>query len=131
MANWYGMSRSNYFNVRDVDAFKAWAKDLGLRIIESSDKMYGFVTHQDSDGDLPTERWDDETEDYIDIDFFNELAEHLADDTTAVVVTVGHETTRYGTGISWAVTHADGVIKCVDINDIYEDMEDDVSRAMY
>src|SRR6266567_6943628 len=30
MANWYGTSRSNYFRVRDKDAFLKWAKGAGL-----------------------------------------------------------------------------------------------------
>jgi hypothetical protein len=29
MAEWWGSSRSNYFKVKDIQAFKAWLSNIG------------------------------------------------------------------------------------------------------
>lgn len=46
MANWYGSARSNYFRVKDRDAFLAWAEELGLTVMHTKDGSDLFGIHR-------------------------------------------------------------------------------------
>lgn len=126
MANWYGSSRSNYFKVKDVAAFKEWATSLSL-VVWPQEGEHGEVgtfaisPSDSTDGYWPSERWT-ETEDegnLEEIDFVAELSKHLAEDSIAVLQQIGAEKLRYLTGWALAVNHKDERVE-ISIDDIYE-----------
>lgn len=47
------------------------------------------------DGGLPSNRYDEETDGYVDIDLAKELAEHLAEGQVAILMECGAEKLRY------------------------------------
>lgn len=116
-ANWYGHSRSNYFKVKDVEAFKAWAMDLDLQVDTNGEGL--FVAFGDSEGWWPSGRWDEDAQEHIDVDFAAELQRHLADGEVVILMTTGAEKLRYLTGHAVAL-HADGRRLDVDLDDIYD-----------
>lgn len=127
MANWYGSARSNYFAVKDLEAFKQWASGVGLKVLFSNDHpdKVGITPDGTDDGDWPTFRWGVEhevgkaPEEDEEIDLNHELSQHLVDGEVAVRMTIGAEKLRYLTGWTEAV-HSDGRVVGVSINDIYK-----------
>lgn len=108
MANWYGACRSNYFRVRDLDAFKAWLVDFPAKLIVGLDGRFGFLS-TDYYGGVPQ---DDER------DIIDELHEYLAENEVAVVIVVGAEKARYLTGAAVAIAWTGEQVE-IDLNDIY------------
>jgi len=39
MANYYATARSNYFKVKDADAFKAWCLRSSLEVLEGKENL--------------------------------------------------------------------------------------------
>ena len=117
MANWYGLSRTNTFKVKDEAAFRAWADTLPeVELIDKNDAHFGFYTT--GDGMWPSCRYQEECDDWNEMNFAEELATHLAEGEVAVLITVGHEKARYGTGYAVAI-RSDGKSLAVNIDDIY------------
>jgi len=120
MANWIGSARTNYFRVKDVDAFKAWAQAASLAVFEE-DGRFG-VYSEDEYGGWPQIVFDDDTTDaHRDFDIANELAQHAAVGEIVVCLEAGAERLRYITGsaIAFKVT-ADGADKIsLALDDIY------------
>jgi len=121
MANWYGTSRSNYFSVKDETAFDAFVDAFNLEHWRNEDGLHAIAPDEANDGFWPSQIWreDEDVEDYVDIDFVEELAKHLANDTVAILMTAGAEKLRYVTGRAVAVKN-DGSYVSVDIDDIYD-----------
>ena len=137
MANWYGTSRSNYFHVKDKEAFWQFVVDTGVKAFTDDQGRYAVAADSENDGYWPSSIFkchEDGTEDYEDIDFEDELAPHLADGEVAVLMTAGAEKLRYVTGYAIAVKN-DGSRMTLDINDIYDNVLHawgiDPSRAEY
>jgi len=117
MANWYGLSRTNTFKVKDEATFRAWADTLSeVELFEEEEDRFGFYTT--GDGMWPSCRYQEECDDWSEMDFAEELAVHLAEGEAAVLITVGHEKARYGTGYALAI-RSDGKTLAVNIDDIY------------
>jgi hypothetical protein len=120
MANYYGTSRSNYFRVKDIDAFREWCSDLELHMIEEPNDRVGFYVENES-GSLPCYRcYEDEDGEWVDedVDFEAELAEHLMPGHVAIVMEVGAEKARYLVGYAVAI-NSKGETRRVGIDDIY------------
>jgi hypothetical protein len=117
MANYYGSSRSNYFKVKDNGKFEEFIDSMSLELIEDNVGRVGFLVNDESGG-IPYERYDEETDDYVEVDFDKELASHLQEDQVAIYQEVGAEKLRYLTGYSVAV-NSKGEKATVSINDIY------------
>lgn len=117
MANWYGTSRTNYFRVKDFEAFKAWVANLDVEIVTDDDGLVGLLCG--NDGCWPSWYYDEQSDVDVDIDFTYELSKHLAEGEVAVLVTAGAEKHRYVTGHAAAVNHK-GEELCININDIYD-----------
>lgn len=118
MANYYASARSNYFLVKDADAFQAWAKRRELGIW-SSDKEGGRVAIYPLSGDdngWPSCRYNDETDEYDDFSVVEELPEHLVEGEVAVLMEVGAEKLRYLVGHAIAVNAA-GEVQSVNLQD--------------
>lgn len=113
MANWYGMSRSNYFRVKDEAAFRAAMIDVGAHVETNKDGL--FAVFGDDEGYWPS--YNGETDE--EFDFTEKVAPHLADGEIAVFITVGNEKARYGTGCAIAFDNT-GEAESLDIDRIYE-----------
>jgi hypothetical protein len=117
MANWYGHARTNYFRVKDVDKFCEWAKALGVLETETDAGRVALLS-ADEYGGWPTSIFNEETEEYEDIDIFQQVADHLEEGSVAVFMEVGAEKLRYLTGYAIAVNHKGDIVK-VTLDDIY------------
>jgi len=53
MANWYGTARSNYFRVKDPEAFKDWINAMHDLFLLEKDGKFGFYAEGDS-GSFPS-----------------------------------------------------------------------------
>jgi hypothetical protein len=116
MANWYGSSRSNYFCVKDQEAFLQWAESRGLGVFRSENNPGHFAIHsRDNDsGSWPSYDMEADTE----IDLVAELARHLPKGEVAVLMEIGAEKLRYLTGVAIAVNHR-GRAVVVSLDDVY------------
>jgi hypothetical protein len=140
MANYTSTARTNYFRVKDVDAFNKWIEQFGG--IEVVRKTIGLETGFGMlfDDGMPTVRWEIETdadgneqEGDVEIDFMDELAEHLADDEVAIFQEAGAENMRYVNGYSIAVNNK-GERREISINNIYDlakELGTNITRAEY
>jgi hypothetical protein len=121
MANYYGQTRTNYFAVKDPEAFKKALAKYPVEVITQERDgvtLYGFMDndpngggdiyyHYDSDGNV------------IEIDSYADLfKEHLEDDWVAVIMSAGSEKYRYLNGHAIAFNNKGEEIH-LDLNDIY------------
>ena len=116
MANWNGVSRSNYVAVKDVEAFKAEMAPLEVKVEESQETPGTYCLIADTEyGGWPN--YDDETDNTFDLEAI--VAPHLADGQVCVFMSSGAERTRYVTGDALAFDNTGEVIY-LNLNDIYE-----------
>lgn len=121
MANWIGSARTNYFRVKDVEAFKTWAAAASLVVFEE-DGRFG-VYSEDEYGGWPEIVFDDDATDaHRDFDIVYELAQHVVEGEIVVCLEAGAEKLRYITGKAIAFkAAADGADKIsITLDDIYE-----------
>lgn len=112
MANYNCVQRTNYFHVKDPDAFrelmkKADAEDLHLWEEKDEDGnlifafgCYGSIAGipiQNEEGDLETD--DDSYE-----DFLTELQKCVEESDVIIMIESGHEKLRYVSGIATVIT---------------------------
>ena len=135
MANYTCMSRSNYFQVKDREAFDAAMEPFEVEIVTSGEHT-GKVAllNQDPDGGgWPWRMYDEETDEDIEVDFAGIIAEHLADGQVCVLMEIGWEKLRYLTGRAVAFNNR-GEERVVDLDDIYEaaaDLGENITDAAY
>jgi hypothetical protein len=136
MATYTSSARTNYFRVKDVDAFNKWIKQFsGLETIVQ--ERQGTVGILFDDG-VPTYRWGTIEGDEIDfneveIDFMEELALHLADEEVAVLQEVGAENLRFVNGYAIAVNNK-GERRDISLENIYDlakELGSNITRAEY
>lgn len=138
MANYVGYARSNYFRVRDAEAFLAWVETLPgvVACREDGDAEYFVLLIEDADGGgWPNWRYHEDVEDEEEIDLHAELSEHLAEGEVAVLEEVGAEKLRYLVGYAVAVNYK-GETPSVSIDEVYQKVHEagwgnDVSTATY
>lgn len=148
MANWYGMTRSNYVRVKDPEQFRKYVGVFDAYVIDRVDAdgvgRFGFVTEDDC-GDVPSRStWDDDDDeeivaelkdalgpdyhDLIDETYSGEedqvsvleyIGHTLADGEVMTVFSAGNEKARYVTGNAWVIT-SDGEIKHISLDDAVE-----------
>ncbi len=124
MADWYGSARSNYFRVKDIDAFRKLCKIWNITPItdEKSPVRVGFLCDSNfSNGGLPDYRYEDSEngEEFDFDDFLSELSALLMDDEVAVMMEAGAEKLCYVTGCAIAINSKGD--KCsVSLDEIYE-----------
>jgi hypothetical protein len=136
MANFYGQARSNYFAVKDADAFLEEMKKYPVEIItEEKDgvTLYGFLdADSDGAGDVFS-YYDEELGEGVDVDWQRIFMKHLADDYVAIIVSVGTEKYRYFSGGADAYNNK-GQMAGVSIEDIYKvasHLGSNITRADY
>jgi hypothetical protein len=111
MANYYGQARTNYFRVKDVEAFVAEMSKLPVEVIthedkEAGDTFYGFMDSNQDGGGLSWTYWDDDTEDEIEINWIDILQRHVAPGWSAILMEVGSEKYRYLNAYAIVVTES-------------------------
>ena len=114
MANYYGVARTNYFAVKDAEAFKDEMANYAVEVItregEDGVTLYGLM---DTDSDGGGWNWsyvaelEDEDGEIIEtdleIDWVEVFARHLVDGWVAILVETGAEKYRYVSGYALAV----------------------------
>lgn len=112
MANYGGFGRTNYFKVKDAEAFKAAAAPFGDVHEGKDDTMCVLATSESGDFDA----WDEETDEECSL--ADILPDHLADGEIVVLMGAGAEKLRYISG--WAIAvHSSGEIERLTLSDIY------------
>lgn len=115
MANWYGTARSNYFKVNDEAEFRKALEGVDIQI-----RCEGGVVSLFGDGDSggwPSGRWDENDEEFVEVDLCGIIQEHIAPGDCAILMEVGAEKMCYLTGRAVAVTAAE--VSIVSLDDIY------------
>jgi hypothetical protein len=138
MANYYGSARSNYFKVKDLEAFKRALSDVAVGIwdgdVGTPTEGLIAVFSQDADGaGWPSFRYDEASDDYVDIDLVNLIAPHLEDGWVCILQEAGAEKLRYLIGHAVAFNNA-GEVRTVNIDDIYslaKQIGEHVTQASY
>jgi hypothetical protein len=108
MANYYCASRTNYFRVKDPDAFLKWANELSLNVWPGGDNKQLFAVSPDQysdDGGFPSTLYNEKNDDWTDFDFAEELSRFLADGSVAVIMSSGAEKLRYISGYAVAINN--------------------------
>lgn len=124
MANYYGTGRTNWFAVKDAEAFKAEMEKFSVEVGEDViDEQPVYALFGLSDEGMPWSYWDEDTDDHIDIEWDKVLSRHLADDWVCVLQEVGNEKMRYVGGMSLAFNNK-GDSKHIMLDDIYEAAKD-------
>lgn len=119
MANFYGTARSNYFQVKDADAFEAWAAGLDVTVMTNVDGKFGIFAANTDDGCFPSVYAPEDVDEDYPLGIAEELAKHLADGEVCVLMEAGAEKHRYIT--AWAVAFDNtGKQVSVHLSDIYE-----------
>lgn len=122
MANYYGTGRTNWFKVKDADAFKAEMEKFSVEVGEG--KGYGeedglFALFGLSEEGMPWQYYDEEADDYVDIEWDKVLGKHLADDWVCVLQEVGNEKMRYVNGFAMAFNNR-GDVETLNLSKIYD-----------
>jgi hypothetical protein len=117
MANYYENARTNYFRVKDDEKFKEFISSFdGLTTYEDDENRHTILF--DYESGVPFSKYNDETQDYDDVDFLGELSTHLADNSVAVLMGAGAEKLRYINGYAEAIDNT-GERVSINLNAIY------------
>ena len=132
MANYYSSARTNYFRVKEVDAFNAWVKEFednnGVEVVDKEDT---FAILFDGESGVPSFREVDGDCDHL--VFMDELSNHLADDEVAILHESGAVKLRYINGFAIAVNNK-GERRVISLDDIYvhaKELGKNVTLAQY
>lgn len=121
MANYVAKVRTNYFKVKDADAWQAFCDRFELTNIvdnQNGEQLHGFMDNTLGNG-IPHLVWDEKEQDHVEIDFLKEMAKHIEDGWVAVIVEIGSEKYRYLLGFAVAV-NSKGESRQVTLDEIGE-----------
>jgi hypothetical protein len=122
MADYVGQSRSNYFRVKDREAFEKWAASCGLQVEESAPDS-GLVGIFYDGGSWPLSEMPADTGDpsfdFEEHDVPSELQDFLQEGEVAILMDAGWEKLRYISGYAVAVTPGKPLAQ-VCLQDIYD-----------
>ena len=120
MANYYASSRTNYFKVKDLEKFKNELKTFGDELDIYTDSGDRGLCIIDNLGDgFPSDYYNEESEDYHDIDWGDFFSRHLVENHVAVIMEAGAEKLRYINGYASAYTW-DGRSTHISLEEIYD-----------
>ncbi len=117
MANYYEQARTNYFKVKDAEKFQEFVENFGGIDLVVQEQTGQYALLFDETG-IPSFYLNEDAED-IEVDFIDDLAKHLTDDSIAVFEAVGSEKMRYLNGYAIAV-NSKGERVDINIAEIYE-----------
>ncbi len=118
MANYYENARTNYFKVKDEAKFNEFLCSLS-GLDSYKDKEGRHAIFFDYESGVPSSKYNEETKDYDDVDFLDELSQHLADGSIAIVMGAGAEKLRFINGYAEAINNK-GERVGINISDIYD-----------
>lgn len=130
MSQWIGTARSNYFRVKNEQAFRAAMEPLEVSVVNEEGKFAILSEHEY--GGWAGWIFPDEGEP-IEIDHAGTVSEHLAPGEVAILMESGAEKRRYVTGYAIAVNDRNER-RTVSIDSIYElaaELGSSVTRAAY
>lgn len=109
MANYYGQARTNYFRVKDAEAFLAEMSTLPVQVItdehkDTGETLYGFMDDNPDGAGLSWSTWDDDAEDETEVNWIDILGRHIAPGWSAILMEVGSEKYRYLNAYAVVVT---------------------------
>lgn len=122
MANFYGIGRTNYFEVKNPEEFLNELSELPCEIITKTvdgKTLYGIMDSNDAGGGLEWQKYDEDSGDYKEIEWLEIFSRHLADESVAVLMETGSEKHRYMVGYAVAVNNKNERVH-VSLDDIYE-----------
>ena len=120
MANYYGKVRTNYFAVKDPEAFREDIMNYPVEMIsqeQDGQMLFGFL--DTDEGGLPNSTYNEETDEDTEIIWEDLFIKHLADDWVAIIMEVGSEKHRYFQGFASAYNNK-GESKHISLEDIYD-----------
>ena len=82
MANYYEMGRTNYFSVKDPEAFKKELSNYSVELISNSQDQVGFMSGGLEDG-IPWMKYNPDTEEDEEIDWVEIISRHIVPDELA------------------------------------------------
>jgi|LakMenEpi03Aug12_release.lakeMendotaPanAssembly.Ray.scaffolds.fasta_scaffold416873_2 hypothetical protein len=119
MANYYGMTKSNYFKVNDIELFKTEAQAYPVEVFtvdRNGVELVSFVDNDENEGNVDS-YYDEESDEYIDVDWLDVFRRHLADNWVAIIEGIGNEKYRYFQGYAVAYNNK-GEVRSIGINSI-------------
>lgn len=120
MANYYATARSNYFAVRDRQAFLQAIAPLELTINDAADGTLALlVDSAHHPHGWPQGHIDSQTGDWVPINLRTLIAEHLANEHVAILMETGAEALRYVRGEAVAI-NSDGDTAWISLDEIYD-----------
>lgn len=123
MANWYGQARSNYFKVKDIEAFKEALSPVEIEVSYSPENDNCMIMSNDEYGGWPSQYYDEDIGDSVDFELTTIVAQHLVEGQVCVLIETGAEKLRYLSGHSVAFDHS-GETVYVSLDDIYAKAEE-------
>lgn len=134
MANYYESARSNYFIVKDIEAFEAELNGFDLEIItqQAGDLTKVKLLASEENG-FPSEVFDPETFDSYEINWADIFKRHLADEQVAIIMGAGAEKLRYINGWAEAFNNK-GESRAISLDAIYnlaKELGSEITRAEY
>jgi len=139
MANYIGTARSNYFAVKDPEAFVNEMNKYPVEVITKEQDgivLYGFID-EDPDGGANIWAYYPEDEygesDIEDIEWEEVFKRHLQDEWVAIIMECGAERHRYLGGFAGAYNNK-GETKVITLPDIYElatNLGSNITQAYY
>jgi hypothetical protein len=137
MANYYGQARTNYFQVKDLNAWRQELTGYPVELIEQKlddgTIKVGFMVANEDGGGLVWQLYDEEGNE-IEIDWTDILARHLADNEVAIIMETGAEKYRYMSGWALAVNNKKETREISLAKDIYtlaQELGENVTGATY
>jgi|1048.fasta_scaffold22355_4 hypothetical protein len=120
MANYYGQVRTNYFAVKDPEAFREDIMNYPVQMISQErdgEILFGFL--DTDEGGLPVTTYNEETDEDTEIIWEDLFIKHLKDDWVAIILEVGSEKHRYFQGFASAYNNK-GETVYLNLEDIYD-----------
>jgi hypothetical protein len=135
MANYYESARSNYFFVKDIEAFEEELKGSSLKITKKKidDDLTLVALFADEEVGFPEGKYDPETFESIELDWTDIFKRHLADNQVAIIMGAGAEKLRYINGWAEAFNNK-GESRAINLMQIYklaEELGSEITRAEY
>ena len=135
MATYYETARTNYFLVKDIEAFKTRLElftALEVKVEKMNGKDYVCLLNDNENG-FPFEAYDDILGEYVEIDWEGIFSEHLQDGSVAIIMGAGAEKLRYIHGYAVAFNNKGETeqVHLVDIYKIAEKLGTDIQKEEY
>ena len=112
MANYECTIRTNYFHVKDEEAFRELVKgivsDYGIELFERNDsdgkKLFGFGSYGSLNGIRKDNEEDDDKYDEEEV-LYQKLQSCVAEDDAIIILIAGNEKLQYVAGDAVCITH--------------------------